>query len=581
MTGNIDNNSIDRLLRVEPFTAADRTFVSFLQDTYQEADPRTLLAAALCLVSTRNGHSFLDVSQPEQFENALPEEIQDDWPSPEEWDRLFESSPSVGEPEDALPLVYTKPEALYLNKYYFYEHALSRAIFDRVDRDAKPKQPSEDDLTSDLQLRAVSAALSNTLFLISGGPGTGKTTTVLKYLHSILANADENASPRIAAAAPTGKAAARLAESIQSGINRLDIDESLVAQLRAVPCMTIHRLLGGIPHRARFKRHRSNPLEHDVIVVDECSMIDLPLMQKLVEAIRDDASLVLLGDHHQLSSVEVGSVFGDLNQAANDPESPLYGHSTTLEKTYRFSGDSSIFRLCQACKAGDSLSFLSLLENSYEDFDFHALDPQGKTNLEPILAQIEAAHQARTESGTLQSAYRALGRFIALTPFNKGPFGARAISHTVDQRIRKRMSSVDTEFHAGMPIIVLENNYDLELFNGDIGIVWPDEESGRLFAWFGDSENELKRVHLDWLPKHDLAYCLTIHKSQGSEFDHVAGIFPPEDTEFISRELVYTCCSRARQRFSLFGNKDALASAIQRTVKRATRLENQIKAATE
>lgn len=575
MTEEMTIESLRRVLRSDPFSAADRVFVKFLEETYLENSPFVLAAAALCLAATREGHSYLDLSSIEDAPPTLLATLDSDWPSVDEWRDIFESSPSIGSYSENLPLVSTKHPALYLRKYYEYEKMLAHSLVEKAPH--QPDQTLFDEADpEDFQELAIKHALKNKLYIISGGPGTGKTTTVLGYLtKAILSNQDDK-TLRIAAVAPTGKAAARLSDSIRSGVVRLNLEGHLVQQLLDIPCMTVHRLLQGLPNRVSFRRNRKKPLEFDVIVVDETSMIDLPLMQKLLDAIPSDSSIVFLGDHHQLTSVDVGSVFGDITRSASDPESPLFGKSTTLKKTYRFTEESSIFQFCEICKNGNVEELEVLLQTAKGDFTFHSIENASRRSIAPILNLIVDAHEKRLQASDLETAYQSISNFTTLTPFNRGDFGVSSLNRFVDAKIRRKYKADSDLFYQGMPLIILENNYDLDLFNGDMGIVWPDPKSNELFAWFKDPEKGLKPVRLNWLPKHNLAYCLTIHKSQGSEFDEVVGIFSPEENEFVSRELIYTCASRSKNRFTLFGEIESLKSGIQRSVKRATRLEEQI-----
>lgn len=565
---------LKRALRSDPFTAADRAFVPFLEETYEETNPFILTAAALCLAATREGHSYFDLSSPDNLPPALTAVVSN-WPSLEEWQDIAATSPCVGSDSEALPLVLANRSALYLRKYYEYEQNLAQSLVTKASK--PPERTAPDEIESDdPQQIAVSRALLNQLYIISGGPGTGKTTTVLGYLTRAIGSHEGDKPLRIAAVAPTGKAAARLSESIRTGIERLDPSEDLQKQLLEIPCMTLHRLLQGLPNQVSFRRNRKTPLEYDILVVDETSMIDLPLMQKLLDATPDTSSIVFLGDHNQLASVEVGSVFSDMTRSAGDPSSPLFGKLTTLTQTYRFSEDSSIHQFCELCKNGQVDSLDPLLANERDDFAFHSIKSTSPKALKPVIDEIMRAHASRAALPDLEAAFKAIGDFTVLTPFNQGIFGAQSINRIADAKIRRIQNLNPDDFYRGMPLIILENNYDLELFNGDIGIVWPREGSQELFAWFNDLGKGLKPVRLNWLPKYALAYCLTIHKSQGSEFNHVTGVFSPEDNKFVSRELIYTCASRAKERLTLFSDPQSLRASIQRSVKRATRLEEQI-----
>ena len=569
-------DKLERALRYEPFVASDRVFYRFLKESFEEEDALVLAAASLCLAAVREGHSFFDLANPE-LPDLVSEALENAWPTVAEWGPIVENSRSIGRPGDDNPLILDGESALYLHRYFTYENELA----ERVSLKARLPAPSAIALSKALpmseskQAEAVEKALENRFYLISGGPGTGKTTTVLAYLVNCLQRTDSSESARIAVAAPTGKASARVSSSIKDGVSRLELERSIEESLLSIPCLTIHRLLEAIPGKTSFRRNRTRPLEYDILIVDESSMIDLPLMRKLMDAVPEDTSIVLLGDDNQLSSVEVGSVFGDLVRSTKKLDSPLFGKSTHLTKTFRFKPDSAIFRLCQACNDGDSETFRMILEGRQEDLAFQALTRANNPRLTSVLNLAEAAFQRRSRSEDLTQAYAQLSQFIVLAPLNHGPFGANAINRLTEERIRRQHNLVTAEFYSGQPLLVLENNYDLGLYNGDLGMIWPDE-FGQLFAWFNNSEGAFQKIRTSWLPRHSTAHCLTIHKSQGSEFEHVAGVFSPEDTEFVTRELIYTCVSRAKNKITLFGNTDALCAAVDRMVNRATRLDDRI-----
>ncbi len=573
MKADTQLETINDVLNQEPFEACDRLFVDFLRDSLGERNPIVLIASALCLAATREGHACVDlrtIEIPDSIVNARAIPL----PSTEDWETIASNSSAIGFPTDQTPLVLDGKAFLYLRKYYEYESLLAQSVSDKA-QEQIVDGPTEAKF-SDLRQRAVAGALAHRLHIISGGPGTGKTTAVLDYLIQAMERWRSERTLRIAAAAPTGKAAIRLAESIRKGLDRFDLEDASRKTLLSIPCLTIHRLLEGLRFRTDFKRNQRNPLPYDILVVDESSMIDLPLMQRLFDAIPKTCSTVLLGDGNQLSSVEVGSIFSDLVQSATDPNSLLSNHSTTLRKTYRFSEDSAIYRLCEICKSADRDAFHRILHAPNDDFQFNPTKAADRENLEPIVSRIETAHTERLNCQSVEEALGALERFIALAPFNQGPFGSSAINRLVDARVRRSLQSESEEYYQGQPILVLENNYDLDLFNGDIGIVWTRPSSDELAAWFFEPSGKIKSVRLHWLPKHTNAFCLTIHKSQGSEFDEVLGIFGSDDNEFITRELVYTCASRARKRLELRGSEQALLNAIERSVHRASRLEQRI-----
>lgn len=577
----IDIDQIERAFRYDPFDASDRAFVRFLQGSYGEKDAFVLTAASLCLAAAREGHSFLDMVNLELPE-LVSEALQNTWPTVSEWSEIAKRSSAIGIPGEDAPLILADSTALYLHRYFSYENELAKCVSVKTKQTGPFAHSLESvSLSPDSkQSEAVQGALKHRLYLISGGPGTGKTTTVLAYLVACIQAADSADSLRISVAAPTGKAAARVSSSIKSGLPRFDLDNSVEKKILEIPCLTIHRLLEAIPGKRSFRRNRNRPLECDLLVVDESSMIDLPLMRKLMDAVPEHSSVVLLGDDNQLSSVDVGSVFCDLVRSSNDQRSPLLGKSTHLVETYRFKATSSIYRLCQACHKSNSPLFKSILEENQNDLHFLNLRKSASPNLAPIIKLIEEAFETRTNSIDLETAFARLSQFIALSPLNLGPLGANAINRIADEKIRRHLDVATDDYYKGQAILVLENNYDLGLFNGDMGLVWPDQ-SGQLFAWFNQAEGAFQKVRTSWLPRHSTAHCLTIHKSQGSEFDHVAGVFPLEDSEFLTRELLYTCISRAKTKITLFGNSEALCSAVTRSVNRATRLEAQIKQAAD
>ena len=572
----IQLDQLERALRYDPFDFSDRAFYRFLKESYAEENELVFAAAALCLSAAREGHSFLNLANPE-LPDQISEVLQNDWPSPSEWETIAECSPSIGRPGDNSPLILGDESALYLYRYFSYEDDLAKSVFVKAGQPKISAAASTDTLpiSDRKQTEAVKKALENRFYLISGGPGTGKTTTVLAYLVSCIQSTESPESLRFAVAAPTGKAAAKVSSSIKDGLARFELEDSIANAILSIPCQTIHRLLESIPRRTSFRRNQKRPIDYDVLVVDESSMIDLPLMKKLMDAVPDDCSIVLLGDDNQLSSVEVGSVFSDLVRSTSNNQNPLFGKSTHLEKTFRFKPDSSIHRICLAFRNGESHTFKKILNENQNDFLFHPMKPTASPNLSPILNLVVEAYSLRAKSANLAQAYSLLSQFIVLSPLNHGPYGANAINRISEERIRRQQNLPSGDFYSGQPILVLENNYDLGLFNGDLGIIWPDD-SGELFAWFNNSEGTFQKVRTTWLPRHSTAHCLTIHKSQGSEFEHVAGVFSPENSEFVTRELIYTCVSRAKSKITLFGNVDALCSAIDRRVNRATRLEARI-----
>lgn len=556
-----DMQQLQSVLSQEPFSATERTLVSHFRDDWNEVNPLVLFAAACSSLAVREGHTYFDLAKrpPALRGNAL-----ENWPSIKEWKSALESSEIVCEENSKLdqPLVFADGVALYLEKYYTYEQRLSALIRSRVT-----------EKVSATETDPVAKAVRQNFFVITGGPGTGKTTLALRYLDRVLSQWSEGRTPRFAAIAPTGKAAARLSESIAEGLARVDIDEDRKSVLAKVPCLTIHRLLGALPFRTRFRHNEQRPVPYDAIIIDESSMIDLPLMTRLFQALPAKCQVLMLGDRDQLSSVEVGSVFADILGAAEEDPSRLQNCVETLTTTYRFSEDSTIYRACQAARLGDSESFRSVLESKHDDWNFHLLsDAQSK--LPSSLIKRGFDHwQSLTASASPEEALQKLTAQIVLAPTKTGPFGSREINRQILNQVHRSQTPVpdpESIVHA-TPIIVLENDYELEVFNGDLGLLWLGG-SGGAFAYFTNSSGGARRLRVSELPRYEPAFALTIHKSQGSEFDQAICVFGHGSTMSTSRELVYTAFSRARKRLVVFGHLETLEESVRKSATRATRL---------
>lgn len=563
MPPSLDSQPSLNALRDSPFAAADRMLVAYLRDELGESSPWILLAAALCSQAAREGHSFLDLREAPESWSSEPARART-WLSLREWQSALAASPSVRAESgpSPRPLVVCDGYALYLDKYYKHERRLAELL---REMGAGASATSSRD--------PVERALSNRLFAITGGPGTGKTTLALRYLNALHDRwQTRDAPPRCAAVAPTGKATARLAESIAAGVARLDVDAERRARLLATPCLTIHRLLGTLPHQVSFRRNASRPFNYDALVVDESSMIDLPLMRRLLEATPPECSLLLLGDRDQLSSVEVGSVLHDIIEAAEDPKSLLHGKVERLTTTYRFSQDSAIFRACELARAGDEAGFAELLREELPGFAFHPLTAEAHRPPDSLLRHALERHEKLAACASAEEAIARLNDSIILAPTRHGAFGAQSLNGEIERRLRIRYSLTQNAPIHGLPIIVLENAYELSLFNGDLGVVWMDDGNGPAYARFPGENGAARRFRLSALPRHESAFALTIHKSQGSEFRETVAVFGPRESRLLTRELIYTAFSRARERLVVYAEPALLAASVARQARRATRL---------
>ena len=454
-------------------------------------------------------------------------------------------------------------------------------------------------LAGNLQARAAAVALRHNLLLVTGGPGTGKTTTITRLLVLLAAQAraEGKPAPRVALAAPTGRAAERMAESLRNALQVLPgagVDAALCEQLPTTGT-TLHRLLGVIPDLPRFRHHADNPLPYEVVVVDEASMIDLPLMTKLVEAVADGTRLVLLGDPDQLPSVEAGDVLSAILRAAGDGQriaaadaqalQPLLGSLPTeaiettpnafagarvqLQRGYRQSDALQLAPLATVMREGDAAQALALLRGkTLAGVHFH------EGEVDPLAAWRGPLQQYWESLATASSPAEALaltGRLRLLTAVREGPQGARGLNARIEERLAgaSRRGSAGPGYFHGRMLIITENSYRHRLFNGDIGICLSDGGSRGTTAWFpGDDPSSPRAFHPAALPAHESAFAMTVHKAQGSEFDQVWLQLPRRDNRVLSRELLYTGITRARHGLHLSGSAEVIEAALARHASR-------------
>ena len=608
-------NDIRELVGSDAFSDLDRHFAGFIEA--QSGGERPALALAAAMVSRRRseGHICLDL---EEIAGTLfPDKPVDgvnsvQVPSLQDWTKELETSPVVGSPGEFRPLILDARHRLYLHRYWEYEQNLVSEILKRTA--GKPEESGDGVLKQVLrslflpessgsvnwQCVAAFAAARRKFCVISGGPGTGKTHTLVLIL-ALLLELERNRKLRIAVTAPTGKAAARIQESIRNVKTALTCSELIKSQLPG-GATTIHRLLGYVPHSAYFRHNADNLLPYDVIAVDEASMVDLALMAKLFQAVSPSARVILLGDKDQLASVEAGAVLGDICSAvAVDGFSeqfkqhfeeatgkrlatdivPRMGSVLTdsvvqLKKNYRFGGDSAIFRLSNAINDGRveeaSGTIRDCINNPTSDLSCAAL---------PRRAELKDALRERTVTGFSEylkasdpiQALAALARFRVLCALREGPFGVAGLNQLTEEILEDAgLIRTQNSWYTGRPIMVTRNDYNLKLFNGDVGIILQDGDSREPRAFFSGPENTLRKFPPIRLPEHETAYAMTVHKSQGSEFDHVLLILPEKEHPVVTRELLYTGLTRARKSVRLLANDDVLRSAIQRRVQRISRL---------
>jgi len=510
---------------------------------------------------------------------------------------LFETR-VVGRPDEWKPLILDGADRLYLHRYWKYEQSLAASIRARLAAPppaADPERLLEDlsrllppaasgagDKTAD-QRAAIQAAFSSNLCVITGGPGTGKTRTIAVILALLHRQAERAAAepPRVLLAAPTGKAAIRMTESIRRLLEEFPDSAASLAGDAA----TLHRLLGLTPDSPLPRYDAAHPLAADLVIVDEASMIDLALMAKLFSAVPPTARLILLGDRDQLASVEAGRVLGDICAAAKSPlgaapDAPLPIAMVELRENFRFAAESGIRRLSELVNAGDADGAIHLLkEGRFEDLKSAPLPIRDLLG-EALRAQAVAGFRPALEAATPAAALEALAQFRILCAVREGAFGVANLNRLTETALaRAGLITLGARHYQGQPIMILRNDYNLRLFNGDIGLILPDETAdGALRAFFRAADGQLRRLQPARLPEHETAWAITVHKSQGSEFDRLLFILPDEDRPLLTRELIYTAITRARSGVEIWHRPAVLKAAIARRTLRMSGLADAIRA---
>ncbi|MEJ2158142.1 MAG: exodeoxyribonuclease V subunit alpha [Desulfobacteraceae bacterium] len=494
---------------------------------------------------------------------------------------------------------------MYLERYWNYEKFVAQWILERSQRhlpenaipdlDAIIEAVSGKGKVDPDQTRAVRVALKNRFTVISGGPGTGKTTTIARIIVAFHRLAADK-SPRILLGAPTGKAAARMQEALHHGMAELLGDDEAGIISDPIEAKTLHRLLELSPGKNRVRYTPESPMAADVIIVDEASMIDLALMARLFQAVPSEARLILVGDKDQLASVEAGSVMGDICAGVSTSGEDdcggksrtvvgrqLTNHMVVLKKSYRFTSGSGIEALGRATNAGNSRLVADLMAdadaghlNFKEIHEFRDLE----ANLQRLV--IEHIAPVFTTSDPL-GAIAQLGQFKILTPYRKGPFGVEAVNQLVESTLRRQgviepVPGWRGQWYAGRPVMINRNDYFHHLFNGDVGITMMVHEGGepQVRVGFPYGRGAIRYLAPEQLSHYETVYAMSVHKSQGTEFEKIVLILPDRDSPLLTRELIYTAVTRARQTVEIWGQREILSAAVERRIQRASGLRNKL-----
>jgi len=621
-----------RFNEIGVLSAADVHVARTLAGLAGGADQLVQLAVALAVRAPRLGHVFVDLATVRDTAAVESDEVVDlselPWPAPAQWLDTVERAPrlvSIGDRDDEaarpLRLIGTR---LYLDRYWREERQIAADLLSSSDGlaagvDTSVLAEGIDRLFGErddhLQRCAAACSVLRRLSVIAGGPGTGKTTTVARVAALVYEQfaAAGLPVPLIALTAFTGKASARLHELVHSEAAQLEVDEALRAWLLELPASTIHRLLGRRPtSHAQFLHNRSNCLPHDVVIVDETSMVSLSLMARLLEAVRPDARLVLVGDPGQLTAIEAGAVLRDIVGpsadglhmsasmrgllsaavgsdvvAAEPPAGVTVGDGiVVLERVHRFG--EGIAALAEAIRRGDGDAAVTALRSApSSEVSWVPVDVAGgdddPVDVDAALADVRTVAVAAgcavldaARAGDAASALHGLSAFRLLCAHRRGPHGVATWTVEIERWLAAALepfSAADRDY-PGRPLLVTRNDYELGLYNGDTGVVVAAGNE-RLTAAF-ERGSEIVSFTPTRLDAVETVYAMTIHKSQGSQFDTAAVILPDPGSRILTRELLYTAVTRARERLILIGTEEMVRAAVARPVARASGLRERL-----
>jgi exodeoxyribonuclease V alpha subunit len=599
-----------------------------------ETDEQVLLAIALASRAPRHGHVCVhlsEVAERVEIEPDVETPIQISWPETTPWLQALQASPAVrsGEDEDRVAPLVVDAGRLYLDRFWRYEQRLEAELDRRsagvrgdVDVEVARRRLAElfpgsaDEL--DRQALAAAVACLRDLTVISGAPGTGKTSTVVRLL-ALLRETVEPADPiggvRIAMAAPTGKAAVRMQEAVREALVDLPAPDEVCRHLADLEAGTLHRLLGWQPQNpSRFRHNADNPLPYDVVVVDEASMVPLALMSKLVDAVPRGARLVLVGDRDQLASVEAGSVLGDIcgpvrsrgeqSLRLSPVVSERLAELTTiedrsytqvgatgvwdsivhLEHFYRFGSASGIGAVARAIQSGEDEAerTLAIFRDEYDDIAIS--EPvEGEALPDDVRARIVDGYRPYLEAVLAGAPATEILRHFdeqrVLCAVRRGPQGVEALNDGIESWLAEALHGFRprSTWYLGRPVMVTQNDYGVGLFNGDVGIVVGDPGvPGRRVVAFPKVDGGVRLLSPSRIPAVETVFATTVHKAQGSQYGRVVVVLPQVSSPILTRELVYTAMTRAREHVMVVASDERLREAVSRPIQRSSGLADRL-----
>lgn len=598
-----------------------RHFADFIVRLDGNPSPELYLAALLAIDATTNGHICLNLNSLENQAFHFGGNDPFTLPTVDAWTEILKDSPVIGAPGEFKPLILDERNQLYTYRYWNYETVVADRITEMASRGKNPLSETSPEACRDLiqrlfpeastpsgqlsgQIIAGFITLTRDFCLISGSPGTGKTTAVAKIL-AFLLELTGTGETRIVLSAPTAKAAIRLQEAISRAKKTLPCSD-LIKILIPEQAMTIHRLLGSRDDGINFTFNKNSHLPYDIVIVDEASMIDLPLMSHLLEAIPPQAKLILLGDPHQLSSIEAGAVLGDicntgeLNLFSPDfvdlirqysgvdslpvdhtPSPPLRDCMVELKTNYRVNEQSVLGQFKKAVIEGQVATAFEILESEAEALQWIDLADVGslKRFIEIEVGKyLNQYFKMINDCADIKSIFSFFDSFRILCAVHGGLCGTIHMNQLIERYLKEtnRLRTGGVNF-PGKAIAVTKNDYNLELFNGDLGLMLPNQDGkNQVSVYFRAGGDQIRQISPYALPEHETAFATTVHKSQGSEYDRVFLFLPEEASPVLNRELIYTGITRARHYLTICGRTEIITSAMSRKVSRHSGLAEKI-----